>query len=320
MTDSRLAKRPRLNEASYIRSKDFWIADGSVVLVAQKDAFRVHQSILSRKSSVFAQMFADTPPENSETYQDVPVVHVSDARQDMRELLTVFYDGDKLLNTTILTVAPLVLSAWLRLGIKYQLDHLRYRVITMLQERYPDTLKGHDEWTSKSSGITHSSWSEGRGDIIFLNLARKFDLHTLLPGIFLACSQLRVDHLVVDPYPGDAKRMMILSASDLRRCIEGRELLLAFHMKRFDFVFQPDIPTGCESALTCKEKLKSIRDFTWENDGLLDHHAPLRKFEFICRNGFCSYCEEFYTEMDERAREQQWGELKSVFNLDQNSE
>lgn len=222
----------------------------------------------------------------------------------------------RLLNTTILKVKPTVLSAWLRLGTKYQLDDLRDQVITMLKERYPDTLKGYDEWFARSTGVDHTSWYEGRGDIVVLNLARKFGLHTLLPAIFLACSQLKIEHLVVDPDPAEAEHTNMLSIADLRRCIQGRESLHAFHMGRFNFVFQPDF-FGCEVADTCKQKLKAVRNDTWEYRDLLDYDASLKKFDFIGQSGLCSYCEGSYTEGDEGLRAFKWGELRSVFGLDE---
>lgn len=103
MSNTRCAKRARsdsdLEEEAetdhvYDHSVDFWFADGTVVLVAQKIAYRVHQSILSRKSSVFEDMFAIPQPEKAETYEGCPVVHVSDTADDIEEVLEVLYDGD----------------------------------------------------------------------------------------------------------------------------------------------------------------------------------------------------------------------------------
>ena len=78
-------------------STDFWFEDGSIVVVVENVAFRVHQSLLSRHSDVFAGLFTVPQPPNldnnvgNDVMDDCPVVHLSDALADFEDVLRVLY-------------------------------------------------------------------------------------------------------------------------------------------------------------------------------------------------------------------------------------
>ncbi|TCD68379.1 hypothetical protein EIP91_010888 [Steccherinum ochraceum] len=317
MTDSRPAKRSRSDIAyepsiNYERSKDFWFADGNVVLVAQNTAFRLHQGVLGRKSAIFQDMFAIPQPEDADIYEGCPKVELSDAAEDIEEMLAVLYDGDSLLNTFDTKLKrPAVISAWLRLGTKYQLDLLRDEAMKKLAQRYPETLKDYDAWVTQSNPSDESRWSQERGDIIAVNLARKFDLHGLLPAAFLACSQLSIKRLVVDPeHTGpDYEDLTILSFADLRRCLSGREQLHDFYMSRYHF------PPTCRSSASCESTIKVLKEEAW--DELFEEYlqTPLRSFEWAEHTALCSACVRSFSISDLEERERMWGLLKSIFKL-----
>jgi hypothetical protein len=85
------------------RSKhaDLWFCDGSVILQAEATLFRVHMSQLSRRSTVFSDMFTlPQPPVMTthatladETYEGCPVVKLHDSADDVENLLLALYDG-----------------------------------------------------------------------------------------------------------------------------------------------------------------------------------------------------------------------------------
>ncbi|TCD63693.1 hypothetical protein EIP91_005098 [Steccherinum ochraceum] len=332
MADTRRTKRARSDtedegdgEGDYVHSEDFWYADGNIVLVAQRTAFRIHQGVLARKSSIFEDMFKMPQPENAETYEDCPIVHVSDTAEDMEQVLAVLYDGDSLLNMPLEEVTPAAISAWLRLGTKYQLDRLRDETIRMLKARYPSTLQAYDALLERSrqyaiKEANHRNWVQEDGDIIALNLARKFGLHTILPAAFLACSQLRIEALILDPSSSspDDEDLRILSTADLRICLSGREQLFQFQSNRYNFVFVPTISDDCESPGDCKASLKVVRDVILFEESLAAQlEGPfLEEFRWMDTDRFCGACIEFYTDIDDRARGKQWRRLRSVFKLD----
>lgn len=76
------------------RHKDFWFEDGNVVFVARKSmAFRVHKSILSRKSTVFRDMFAMPQPADVEKIDAFAVVHVDDSPDLLQNFFEALYQG-----------------------------------------------------------------------------------------------------------------------------------------------------------------------------------------------------------------------------------
>jgi hypothetical protein len=77
--------------ANLAKYDDFWFEDGSVVIVAQDKHFRVHQSILSRHSEVFADMFSIPQPPTQETLDGCPILKLNDELYDLVDLMKVLY-------------------------------------------------------------------------------------------------------------------------------------------------------------------------------------------------------------------------------------
>lgn len=71
---------------------DFWYSDGSVVLIVEKTGFRIHQSVLTRYSDVFADLFTVPQPENAGQIGGCPVVHLPDSLPDFLDLLKALYN------------------------------------------------------------------------------------------------------------------------------------------------------------------------------------------------------------------------------------
>jgi len=86
---------------SRIKHVDLWFCDGSVILQADSTLFRVHKSQLSRRSTVFSDMFTLPQPcvitthatLADETYEGCPVVTLHDSAEDVANLLLALYDG-----------------------------------------------------------------------------------------------------------------------------------------------------------------------------------------------------------------------------------
>ena len=75
---------------------DYWFYDGNIVLVAnQKVAFRVHASMLGRKSPIFSDLLGIPQPVAQEMMDGCPVIHIADDPNDFAVLLAYVYDGWK---------------------------------------------------------------------------------------------------------------------------------------------------------------------------------------------------------------------------------
>jgi hypothetical protein len=75
-----------------VRHPDFYLPDGSVVLILEGTALRIHQSVLARHSEVFNGMWDVPQPSSYENYDGCPCVHLSDSLDDFVEIVKVLYD------------------------------------------------------------------------------------------------------------------------------------------------------------------------------------------------------------------------------------
>lgn len=81
---------PRL----YQQHASLWYDDGSVILNAEGVLFRVHMSVLSVHSRVFADLFKvpQPPSERDNLAYGCPEVHLQDSADDVTSLLKALYD------------------------------------------------------------------------------------------------------------------------------------------------------------------------------------------------------------------------------------
>jgi hypothetical protein len=78
------------------RHTSLYFFDGNIAVMAsnnfgEQTVFRVHQSILSHYSTVFADMLALPPVREAETYDDVPLVCLPDNAEEIESLLKAIY-------------------------------------------------------------------------------------------------------------------------------------------------------------------------------------------------------------------------------------
>jgi hypothetical protein len=86
-----------------VRHTEFWLHDGSIVLSVQDTLFKVHQTILSNHSEVFADLFSlPQPPrgdlgggakpiEGKDFMDGCNIVHLYDSSDDFVDLLKAIY-------------------------------------------------------------------------------------------------------------------------------------------------------------------------------------------------------------------------------------
>lgn len=92
VSENLLLNHPRKGETE--KSVNFWFDDGNIVLIANRRmSYRVHGSIMSRRSKVFGDLLCIPRPDVQEDVEGCPVVHVSDDRMDLEAFLGLIYDG-----------------------------------------------------------------------------------------------------------------------------------------------------------------------------------------------------------------------------------
>ena len=78
------------------RDDEFWMEDGSIVLIASDHvAFRVYRGLLAAQSPMFGKMFADSTPCDEEMLEGAPVVHLADSAEDLRYFLRALIHKDR---------------------------------------------------------------------------------------------------------------------------------------------------------------------------------------------------------------------------------
>lgn len=88
--------RPHAKE---LRDEELYFPDGNVVLSVNDNSgnfifFKIHQSMLSKHSAVFADMFSlpASSVSATEVYDGAPLVHLQDDAKDVKQFLRVIYD------------------------------------------------------------------------------------------------------------------------------------------------------------------------------------------------------------------------------------
>ena len=206
------------------RDAEFWFEDGTVILIASNVEFRVYRGLLSKHSPVFRGLLAlprssisrATPSPSSSTRANAspvcPIVHVTDSATELRHILRVFVPDETLeyvlhfqLPLTAITISlPLspgyspwsseltfhVVSAWLRLGHKYQIPALVEGALRHLRRFYPSSLCGQSDGCPGPIKKDRPADVRGPHAIGIANLARLTGSHDLLPLALLECCKL----------------------------------------------------------------------------------------------------------------------------------
>ncbi|TEB27541.1 hypothetical protein FA13DRAFT_1712464 [Coprinellus micaceus] len=157
---------------------ELWYDDGNLIILSEDVAFRVYRGLLSKRSSVFGDMFEFPPPkEGNEIVEGVPIVRTWDSSLDMGRFLRAILDSEFFLPPPAPTSISL-LESILRLSTKYNVPHLRSRATAHLLTTYPTTLA---TWRQRDS--TRTIPSVENTPFVVLNLAREFDLPWLIPSV-----------------------------------------------------------------------------------------------------------------------------------------
>ncbi|KZP32780.1 hypothetical protein FIBSPDRAFT_433532 [Athelia psychrophila] len=139
------AKRPRTdldeNESQSLIRSTPWFEDGNIVLETERVQFKVYKGILAANSAIFRDMFANAQAQEGELVEGCPVVHVMDKPKDLEHVLEALHDSRKWLeehdfeNKKPMPLA--VVEAFLRLGRKYEIDHIRKQAVQRLAVTFP---------------------------------------------------------------------------------------------------------------------------------------------------------------------------------------
>ncbi|TDL16682.1 hypothetical protein BD410DRAFT_901871 [Rickenella mellea] len=282
------------------RYPTLWFDDGNIVLTTNVSQFRVHRSLLSMNSPVFADMFSMPQTDRLEdTVEGLPVVEISDDDTDLTHLLYFFYDHRYYQGGTETTFEKI--SGLLRMGTKYQMDDLRNEIIDHLSLAYPSTLEKYLKAVNPKTRLPLFPPFLGQHFAI-VNLARETDASILLPAALWRSTCMITFDIVEGPEDSTGTKY-ILFPTDVKRCIQQKSNSYKMLMKMEHSL--PDVPKASEccppkdegSVGTCREVASStvLHHFSISGPEIrddIDFFTQMDAFE-VWRSLVCTSCRKW---------------------------
>ncbi|RDX41897.1 hypothetical protein OH76DRAFT_1422827 [Lentinus brumalis] len=318
-----------------VRDSEFWLLDGNVVLIAQKSAFRVHQSVLARHSTVLADLFTVPLPPSSdarETMDGCPVVQLHDSPDDLRYLLKALYDGPRMLHHG--TVMPFPTAAALyELAHKYNIESIRSDVHARLKTCFTHSFsvfKSTLTWKMERPDTvlpgTRAEWPVAlcspaleadikRDAIRAVNLAHLSGDPLMLPIPLYLCAMLPSASIASGIKRADVQ-VDNLSKEDQIRCFDGRATFMLRRVKRYGRTWLVGPSAQCHDPV-CQTVFNGWvkshlgrRDFPGDVHAL--RHIPPSKLE---HSRLCQECHRDLVRRDLEEHRYIWEKLPTDLGL-----
>ncbi|KIJ97691.1 hypothetical protein K443DRAFT_630675, partial [Laccaria amethystina LaAM-08-1] len=184
------------------RHRKFYFLDGSVIIIIDVSAFKVHQSVLSRHSDVFAGMWGVSQPRGIPDIDGCPTAELQDNVSDFTDtlksltvpiqrpclypILTYF---DNLPPNADLTTLLTFLSG---ITTKCNMQQLRNKCIALLCQKFPSTLSG-------CAVIAQQYQYTPSTTVRLIPLARETNIPEVLPWAYYICTQMSIPDLLINP-------------------------------------------------------------------------------------------------------------------------
>ncbi|KAJ6605593.1 hypothetical protein DFH09DRAFT_967261 [Mycena vulgaris] len=293
--DGDYEQNPGTGASPLTQSTEVWFDDGTVVLQAEATLFRVYRGVLAAQSSIFSDMFAIPQPPTQETYAGCPLVLLHDSPEDLKLFLMVLHDAGYFVKCPVNDFTAL--SALFRLSVKYDVDHIRTRMISLLTTIYPASL---DAWRARTLPPGYHEISED--DFLALDLASTHHILPILPGIYYECCRYPLNELL-DPRAA-------ISMSDKVKCVLAIEKYIEKWSRRIHYsLFHPD-----ETA--CQDPECDVARLAWIGGNGMPKFEEIFSTDFDWKVvGLCEGCVRMGTTTFDAEREELWDDLPSLFGL-----
>ncbi|KDQ49709.1 hypothetical protein JAAARDRAFT_42644 [Jaapia argillacea MUCL 33604] len=295
---------------TFVQIADLWYDDGSVVLQAGSARFRVHRSILSKHSHFLKTTFSlpQVQLPESETYEDCPIVRVTDSEEDWEHYLRAIYEwqyfrpGRKAKFEVVAGVA--------RLSTKYESPHLLQRAIDHLVSTFPSSSAA---WNfRKDSRLIPPIPDEFA---TYLRLALECNIQIILPALYFYACQLpvaetmRALHSVQQSTETDLSTNFVVGRDRLREAETTHTL--AFLIWGFRF-------PGCSQNCNTSQGLAKARSEALKRSTGTETYVQwciTHAGEVGAHHGFCKTCCKTIEEGIQGGREKVWEKLPEFFGL-----
>ncbi|KAJ6507287.1 hypothetical protein C8R47DRAFT_88791 [Mycena vitilis] len=290
------------------RYEEFWFHDGSIVILVGALMFRVHQTVLSAHSEVFAGLFTvpQPPPatKGQEMIEGCHVVQLHDEAQDFVDLLKGIYHPSHF-DTLPDELADVLswISGMLRLSTKYMIVSLRQRCISILKARFPATFADYNTMISSPHRKHYKSDDVMRTVL----LAQECNVREILPYAFYCVARMGLSRIVTDT-PLD------VSWREKAVCLVGRERLRWAEMSlshSFLFAFRP--APSCTTLPQCGLARGPQKE--WRVLESAKAPNPLKLFVRWQAMNVCAECVANAQAQHKAGREEVWQHLPVIFEL-----
>ncbi|KAI0752027.1 hypothetical protein C8Q74DRAFT_348706 [Fomes fomentarius] len=285
LTDSTTLPGPCVDQNSPRRDEELWFEDGSLILVARDIEFRVYKGPLVAQSGFFKDMLSlpqpgdsSSTPSNDSSSPSCATIHLSDSPEDLRHFLRVFVEGTLRFEPTFNEI-----SAYIRLGHKYQCEKLTQQCLAYLRKYYTDD---YDLWFQVHWLDPPSFLAIHR--IGILNLARLTGADYLLPGVLMCCCMLGPE--ISQGFEREDGTWETLSIEDLTLCFIARARLLEATFVAAHRVFRPTVADGCTNPERCTSALQYLLSEMVANESVMQDVRELR-FDYS-KSGYANETEQ----------------------------
>ncbi|RDX49009.1 hypothetical protein OH76DRAFT_1351312 [Lentinus brumalis] len=287
-------EEPMANDGSaaeYTRDAEFWLEDGTVILVAGDVEFRVYSGLLAKHSPRLKELFSDTQCTRTllvdgRSEISCPVVCLTDSPDDLRHLLRAYMPQDASNIYEYEYPSFDAVSASIRLGHKYQIMSLYDRSLEFLRENFPDDFDTYDklnQWVPTGWAIDDA--------IGVVNLARLIGETTLLPTALLACTTL--GEQIVRGYQRQNGMQEHLTIDDQALCIKAKIEIRKARVATLFRVLCPAPAKTCKNSSGCRTTLrKAVYNLhSTIDDWLGDTGDPFTGYKTYIKGGKLDVCE-----------------------------
>ncbi|KAF7967498.1 hypothetical protein HWV62_34071 [Athelia sp. TMB] len=309
-------KRKRVDKFPMVAQtrSDIWFDDGNIVVQAEGTQFKVHRSMLAMWSPVFKETFSKNQTYSGDAVEGCPVVRVTDSAVDMNILLGALFQ-----RRHVEAVQPLsidIISAFIRLGKKWQVDTIFKEGLKRLLYEYPSTLDDFDALVHYSQ-VTDSNWVE----IDVARLAREQNLLSILPVALYGCIFTIQDakELAKGVVRGDGS-VAQLAPDDLISCLVAYQSLATLQAETTLAWMNaaPEKYNDCKNkdrklCAAVRTQLRSTISFPSVNVRGLDSWSIFAQSQSV--DGMCTACVEVASEMHGSGRVDFWDGLPGIFGL-----
>ncbi|TFK81135.1 hypothetical protein K466DRAFT_558289 [Polyporus arcularius HHB13444] len=246
------------------QDEEFWEEDGTIVLIAGNVKFRVYRGLLAQHSPLFTE--ALSLPQPTSNSKPCPIITLHDSPEDWRHLLRLLLPR-KLSKFTPSDPSFDMISAYVRLAHKYQMDELLQQWMGYLMGHFTDSF---DDWTRRErefpKGMSHIH------AIGVVNLARLTGFMCILLTALSVCITLR-GHIVHGFTRSDGVREQ-LNSDDLARCFVFKEELIQANAVILLKTFSSDGSAYCDDPIGCSES-RSLALGTYKDQYCAAEFAPV---------------------------------------------